>query len=247
LQSYTVTLTSGVKDLAGNRLTSENWSFTTEAQPTSGGGDNTGSGSNNTGFENLGDSLGLTLPNANLDAAAAQSTPANSNNSSDFGVINKDVITLPKGQAYIQLLNDVELVDRILPLIVDKIDVNTLIAKADGQQLLKRVLPYLDVKVTATEGIGEVKEYHLGSTLAGASQSAYQTAHCEPDEQIVERGIGADGKNVVDAIKGFHRVEGSPLWSFYLHLGSDGKVTVYAQCLKTEVGLKQIPSRISNK
>lgn len=241
LQSYTVSLTSDIKDLVGNSLTSEKWSFTTEAQPSSGGGGNAGSESDNTGFGNVGDSLGLVLPNSNLDAAKAQSTSAN-NNSSDIGVIDKDVITLPKGKAYIQLLNDAELVDRILPLIVEKIDVNMLIAKADGQQLLKKVLPYLDVKVTAYQREGDTKSYKLGS---GGSNSGFGLAKCESGDQLVGGGIWSPN-SAVEGIWGSVKLSGAfpepsgDTWRTMYFLKRDDTVTVYAQCLKTEVGIRQI-------
>jgi hypothetical protein len=241
LQSYTVSLTSGIKDLVGNSFISEKWSFTTEAQPSSGDGGNAGSGSDDAGFENVGDSLGLVLPNSNLDAAKTQSTSAN-NNLSDNGVINKDVITLPKGKAYIQLLNDAELVDRILPLIVEKIDVNMLIAKADGQQLLKKVLPYLDVKVTAYQREGDTKSYKLGS---GGSNSGFGLAKCESEDQLVGGGIWSPN-SAIDGIWGSVKLSGAfpepsgDTWRTMYFLKRDDTVTVYAQCVKTEVGIKQI-------
>jgi hypothetical protein len=106
---------------------------------------------------------------------------ANNDSSSDFGVINKDVITLPKGQAYIQLLNDAELVDRILPLIVEKIDVNTLISRADGRKLLEKVLPYLDVKISVSEPPSPISKVDI-TGLAGADTFSSQRARCNEGE-----------------------------------------------------------------
>ena len=56
---YKVTISTGVKDLAGNTMASpENWSFTTIKDDTS---------SPNAGNQNVGDSIGLTVSNPNLD------------------------------------------------------------------------------------------------------------------------------------------------------------------------------------
>ena len=224
--SYKVTVSTGVKDLAGNSMTSdENWTFTTM----SGG---SGSGSGNTGFENLGDILGLTLPNANLDAAKA--TPANNNNSSDFGVINKDVITLPKGEAYIQLLNDAELVDRILPLIVEKIDVNTLISRADGRKLLEKVLPYVDVKISASQQPGPKSTIDV----TGIAKNLHrQHANCNLGETLVGGGyeIASSGLGANTPTTSWRN---GGEWSVIGDFSVDGSIQAYAECLSVEVGIK---------
>ena len=60
---YKVTISTGVKDIAGNTMASpENWSFTTIKEDTS---------SPNAGNQNVGDSIGLTVSNPNLDATKA--------------------------------------------------------------------------------------------------------------------------------------------------------------------------------
>ena len=182
---YKVTISTGVKDLAGNTMASpENWSFTTIKDDTS---------SPNAGNQNVGDSIGLTVSNPNLDATKASgslsggsvgSAPSGSGSSgsTSSGVIN-DAITQQQGKSYIQILNDVELVDCILPLIVQKIDMKTLIAKADGRQLLEKVMPYLDIRLSSKDQASAISTVDI-SGLAGYSTVKSQTARCSEGEII---------------------------------------------------------------
>ena len=157
------------------------------------------------------------------------------------------MVTLPKGKAYIQLLNDFELVDRILPLILEKIQcARLLIARADGRQLLEKVLPYLDVKVTAYQRVGDTKTYKLGSDIGYVDKSDSGLARCEAGEQLVGGGISTKG-GAVDSVSGIVKLKGGfpdpsgDTWRTRYNLLRDDTVTVYAECLKTEIGIKQTP------
>ena len=98
---YKVTMSTGVKDIAGNTMASpENWSFTTIKEDTS---------SPNAGNQNVGDSIGLAVSNPNLDATKASgsvsggsvgSAPSGSGSSASTssGVIN-DAVTQSQGKS----------------------------------------------------------------------------------------------------------------------------------------------------
>jgi hypothetical protein len=211
LQSYTATLTSGIKDLAGNRLNSEKWSFTTEGNPSVSDG-------------------GSTTVASDLE--------------------NK---TAPGGEGGIpmdaaQYEEDSKLLDRLLPILYQKIDINTIIAKADGKKLLEKVLPYLDVKVTTRVQGGPIqtaRAFNLMGNLAG----------CSTGEVLIGGGYWLRG----DAA--FHG-DAIPMASlpntygkqFYWHIVDyfggkyEGTQQAYALCMKVKVGIMgQDNSAILNK
>lgn len=200
LQSYTVTLTSGIKDLAGNRLNSEEWSFTTEGNPSVSDG-------------------GSTTVTSNLENKTAPG--------GEGGILIESA----------QFDEDSKLLDRLLPILYQKIDINTIIAKADGKKLLEKVLPYLDVKVTTRVAPGII-QIPRGSDIMG------NLAGCSTGEVLIGGGYSLRGDAAFhgDAIpmESFPDTSGKQfIWHITDYFGGkyEGTQQAYALCMKVKVGI----------
>jgi hypothetical protein len=217
---YKATITKGVKDLAGNSMASNQiWSFTTASASTV---------PDNTGFENLGDTLGLADKSQASPATTAGDSP--SNDSLEI----EGAVTAPKGEPLIKFLNDAELVDRILPLIVEKIDVNTLISRADGRKLLEKVLPFVDVKISASQQAGPKSTIDV----TGIAKNLHrQAANCNLGETLVGGGydLGSSGLGANTPTRSWRN---GGEWSVLGDFSVDGSIQAYAECLSVEVGIK---------
>jgi Bacterial Ig-like domain len=207
LQSYTVTLTSGIKDLAGNRLKSEEWSFTTEGNPSA----SDGASSTTTGASDL---ENKTAPGGGV------------------GILNETA----------QNEEDSKLLDRLLPLLYQKIDINTIIEKADGKKLLEKVLPYLDVNVTTRVQKSGIKVLDIGYTGTGSR------VKCSQDELLISggyltRGIAPDRGEAIPIASVPDKDHNQ--WEVIYYFGSAGEHQAYALCMKVKVGIL-IPGKSGN-
>jgi hypothetical protein len=189
--SYKATVTTGLKDLAGNKIASdETWTFTTgEGAPTS---------SNN--------------PNPEATSSL------------DNGQISKQTSDI-----VMQSMQDDQLVERIFPLIVNKLDGATILKKVDGQQLLEKVLPYLDIKLVGREQLGSKKIVDVSGIL---SKYADSIANCNDDEIVSGGGFFTTGD--VSASNHFS----ANGWHVTAHAATDFTVEGNVQCIKIEVGTK---------
>jgi hypothetical protein len=150
--------------------------------------------------------------------------------------------TAPGGEGGIlmdpaQYEEDSKLLDRLLPILYQKIDINTIIAKADGKKLLEKVLPYLDVKVTTRVQQGPIqtaREFKLMGNLAG----------CSKDEVLIGGGYWLRGDAAFhgDAMP----MASLPNTSGYQHIWYivdyfsgkyEGTQQAYALCMKVKVGI----------
>lgn len=202
LQSYTVTLTSGIKDLAGNSLNPENWSFTTEGQ--SSGSSSSGSSSNTAG------ELGIkTAPGG------------------EVGVLKEAA----------QYEEDSKLLDRLLPILYKKIDINTIIAKADGKKLLEKVLPYLDIIVITRQQDGNTIKKKSFGLFHGDDTAESVKADCNQDEVLTGGGFRVTGGSTM--IESGRGVGTTNTWVVFALMESEqSTLQAYAQCMKVELGLK---------
>ena len=205
LQSYTVTLTSGIKDLAGNRLNSEKWSFTTEGQSSGSGG-----GGSTTGASDLG----------------IKTAPGG-----EVGVLKEAA----------QYEEDSKLLDRLLPILYKKIDMNQLVAKADGKKLLEKVLPYLDVKLVIREQKGAIKKVDVEGLV---HDNPYVYTECNQNEVVVGGGYSltetTSSAEDYDNIPIQGRTVGNG-WIVYAGFNDDGTLQGFAQCATLELGVKGGP------
>jgi len=193
--SYKATVTTGLKDLAGNKIASEEtWTFT------SGGGAPT------------------TSNNPNSEATSAL----------DNGQISKQ-----QSDIVIQSMQDDQLVERIFPLIINKLDGATILKKVDGQQLLEKVLPYLDIKLVDREQLGSKKVVDVSGILTKYADSL---AICNDDEIVSGGGFVTTGD-----ISSSDRFSSNG-WHVTAHSATDFSIEGNAQCVKIEVGVKPAAS-----
>lgn len=145
--------------------------------------------------------------------------------SSDNGIISKQ-----QSDIVMQSMQDDALVERIFPLIVNKLDGATILKKVDGQQLLEKVLPYLDIKLLARTQLGDAKNVGVTGLKAGVQRS---DAHCNAGEIPSGGGFdsNADTKVLTPSVDGWYSISSA---------ATDYHIQAVAQCLKIEVGIKSI-------
>jgi hypothetical protein len=190
--SYKATVTTGLKDLAGNAIASdETWTFITgEGAPTSTTSDNP-------------------------DAA-------------DTSLSDNGVIPKKQSDIVMQSIQDDALVERIFPLIVNKLDGATILKKVDGQQLLEKVLPYLDIKLVGREQLGTTQVVKLSGLATNYAQTK---ADCNGDEIASGGGFDTTGK----ILQSSRSANG---WYVRAFSDEDFKLQDNVQCIKIEVGIK---------
>ena len=150
--------------------------------------------------------------------------------------------TAPGGEGGIlmdpaQYEEDSKLLDRLLPILYQKIDINTIIAKADGKKLLEKVLPYLDVKVTTRVHEGPIqtaREFNLMGNLAG----------CSKDEVLIGGGYSLRGDaafhgDAIPMASGPSTSGKQYIWYIvdYFSGKYEGTQQAYALCMKVKVGI----------
>jgi hypothetical protein len=162
-------------------------------------------------------------------------------------------LTGPQGQqqqqsnvgTLVQIQQDKELVDRLFPYIVQKLDGKTLAQKLDQVTLLrkldngfiKRVLaewvhPYMDLKITIT--------YRDGEKNIQKSSFMELKAGCLPDEIAVSGGFRGYRDNLIKYMP--NKVTSPDYWQFQFYGGGHNQLTTTGvNCLKAELGLLSQP------
>ena len=148
----------------------------------------------------------------------------------------------------VQIVQDKELVNRLFPYIIQKIDGKTLAQKIDAATLVQRidaktlankVLPFLDANVILTERAGEATTVKVSRTLGiKGTGSGTARATCAADEIAVSGGVAHDFRDppyVVD----FRRLPNLNSWEVYSWFTNDGRVAAIAECLKIELSLRE--------
>jgi hypothetical protein len=207
---YTASI-SEVKDLAGNTMNfASPWSFTTEGQ--------------------AGPPSQEQPPQQPSPSTSTPSSPGGGGNSggSGSGGILGDIKTSPTEKDVLkdaaQYVEDEKLVDRILPIIISKMD---------KKQLAATVLPYLDLQLSVRQVDGETKTAQ-GSEL----KRIYAKASCSPEEILIGGGFNADGATKITGsiIQGNQWTVDSTHSPEFSAQGTDGSITgSYAICLKAEL------------
>ena len=148
----------------------------------------------------------------------------------------------------VQIQQDKELVNRLFPYIIQKIDgktlaqkidAATLVQKIDAKTLAAKVLPYLDIKVNVVEKEGQKAKRGTNTGLAvldKSKKSSNMYASCAPDETLVSGGFVA-GRETVWASKLFRPNE----WFIGGSLGPGESAASYANCLHAELSLREEP------
>lgn len=204
---FNAMVTTGVKDLSGNRLVSEEkWSFTTASSNV----ENNPNGQGTTASEVL-----------TTDSVTSQE----------------------KAAPVIQSIEDDKLVERIFPLIVNKLDGATilnkldasqLLQKVDGQALLEKVLPFLDIKLVGRTQDGAT--FHVITGSYGHTDFATSKATCNADETISGGGFVTSGIPIASEPQ---ELRGENWWLLQTDSnGGDYNLQSKALCMKVEVGIK---------
>src|SRR5918994_3326228 len=74
------------------------------------------------------------------------------------------ITTQQQQETLAQATEDKQLLDRLFPQIIKRIDGNTLLQKINAKTLAQKVLPYLDLKVSVTERPGQTSSVNTGGT-----------------------------------------------------------------------------------
>jgi hypothetical protein len=131
-----------------------------------------------------------------------------------------------------QALADKQLLDRLFPQIIKRMDGKTLAAK---------VLPYLDLKMVVTERPGQTNTVKVGN-LAHNFGIPKVSARCAPGEIVVSGGFEnrlSPGTEVRD----LYSRKSSPTenqWTVSSIFYGDGQLLSFADCLNVELTLKDI-------
>jgi hypothetical protein len=120
------------------------------------------------------------------------------------------------------LIRTVVRLDRLLPILYKKIDINTIIAKADGKKLLEKVLPYLDVKLVIREQEGAIKKVDVEGLI---EDQPFVHAECNQNEVAVGGGYSLTESTFstedYDNIPIQGRMNGNG-WTVYAGFNDDG-------------------------
>ena len=139
------------------------------------------------------------------------------------------------------LIRTVVRLDRLLPILYKKIDINTIIAKADGKKLLEKVLPYLDVKLVIREQEGAIKKVDVEGLI---EDQPFVHAECNQNEVAVGGGYSLTESTFstedYDNIPIQGRMNGNG-WTVYAGFNDDGTLQGFAQCATLELRVKGSP------
>ena len=113
----------------------------------------------------------------------------------------------------------------------------TLIAKADGRQLLEKVMPYLDIRLSSRDQDSPKSTVTI-SGLAGYTHIKTQTARCSEGEIISGGGYELSSGALDQNIPSYSSPTSDTTWRVQGDFSVDGSLQAFAQCMKVEVGIK---------
>jgi hypothetical protein len=146
----------------------------------------------------------------------------------------------------VQIQQDKELVNRLFPYIIQKIDgktlaqkidAATLLQKIDGKMLTEKVFPYLDLNVATIERQGQGSNVDITGIR---TKTTIVKASCAPGESLVG---GAMALHNVDELHSFRRSEQPQepnSWAIITSFTSDGSIRSFVECLKVELAVKDV-------
>jgi hypothetical protein len=180
----------------------------------------------------------LTPNDTNTDQTNQLDNVLLQNQSDELDRAKSDVANQQKAGPIIQGIKDSQLADRIFPLIIAKIDGFTILKKMDGQELLRKILPYVDVKVEVTQPRGNYVSYRTDED-GGKSYTSADAKCSEEDGVLVGGGFSSDIAANDNARGVFYKDK--DLWHVQIPPGPPnrgGSVTAFAECIKVELGIK---------
>ena len=130
----------------------------------------------------------------------------------------------------VQMQQDKELVNRLFPYIIQKIDGKTLAQKIDGSLLAQKIFPYLDIISTVT-------------IRYGTNQEVVSTARCLPGEKVVGGGYQYGAPTEAIVYKTYPISDNQGLgWLSTYNAGQidNAKIISYVTCLSERIALKGV-------
>lgn len=130
----------------------------------------------------------------------------------------------------VQIQQDKELVNRLFPYIIQKIDGKTLTQKIDGGLLAQKVFPYLDIISTVTIRYGQ-------------NQEVVSYAMCLPGEKVLGGGYQYGGPTEAIVYKTYPISDNQGQgWLSTYNAGQidNAKIISYVTCLSERIALKGV-------
>jgi hypothetical protein len=152
------------------------------------------------------------------------------------------LITRQQHESMAQIMADAQLLDRIMPQIIKRIDGKTLLQKLDGKTLATKVLPHLDISANVIRRDGPASVLNvqnvardLGLTGAEPLSSA---ARCNSGEIAVSGGFSfsSDPEDSYISAEGL----GENGWGAFALMKDNGQLKASVTCLTINVGLKDV-------
>jgi hypothetical protein len=146
----------------------------------------------------------------------------------------------------VQIQQDKELVNRLFPYIIQKIDgktlaqkidAATLLQKIDGKILAQKVFPYLDLKVAAIERPGQTSNVDITGLT---TKTTIVKASCAPGESLVGGAMALHNVAELLSFQRSERPQETNSWAIITSFDGDGSIRSSAECLKVELALKDV-------
>jgi hypothetical protein len=146
----------------------------------------------------------------------------------------------------VQIQQDKELVNRLFPYIIQKIDgktlaqkidAATLLQKIDGKMLAQKVFPYLDLNVAAIERPGQVSNVDI---TGFRTKTTLVKASCAPEESLVGGAMALHNVAELHSFQRSERPQEPNSWAIITSFDGDGSIRSFAECLKVELALKDV-------
>ena len=143
----------------------------------------------------------------------------------------RPLITQEQNKRLTEIMADAQLLDRLFPQIIKRMD---------GKTLATKVLPYLDLNVALIQRTGQIGSINVGTLSPGGA--AWGKAGCAPGETAVSAGFTHQikGGSDLSVFSLWRQDPNSNAWDITTSFDDTGKVFTYAECLKVESALKDV-------
>jgi hypothetical protein len=135
-----------------------------------------------------------------------------------------------------QAMSDTQLLDRLMPLIINRLD---------SKMLAQKVLPHLDLNVVLTPRKGASHEVTVSGPIA--QRTVHTGANCAPDEIAVSGGWEGFSLGNIDIEQFLQSQYVKPQqpdfpydWIMSMGFKENGHIAAIANCLSVELGFKDV-------
>ena len=146
------------------------------------------------------------------------------------------ITTQQQQETLAQATEDKQLLDRLFPQIIKRIDGNTLLQKIDAKTLAAKVLPYLTVNVNTAIRYAPAYRIEVGTTpFEKVDAKGSSTIKCNEGERAVGGGFLLDAGG--DSTMAVSVPAAGDSWFNSATFQGDGYLRAYVTCLTANVGL----------